>query len=154
MGNTKKKKTDEETVETVVEETAKSSNDKADKEATKEAEKEAKKEAKIQDKIEKATSKQTKEEKKAEEKAVKQAIKKALKIEGESVIEPVDVSETKIVTTEFLNVRRSPDASTSQNVITIIRKGTPVNVTAHFDGVWSKIDFEGIDAYVMSKFIN
>lgn len=150
MGNTKKKKTDEETVETVVEETVESSNDKADKEA----EKEAKKEAKIQDKIEKATSKQTKEEKKAEEKAVKQAIKKALKIEGESVIEPVDVSETKIVTTEFLNVRRSPDASTSQNVITIIRKGTPVNVTAHFDGVWSKIDFEGIDAYVMSKFIN
>lgn len=150
MGNTKKKKTDEETVETVVEETVESSKDKSDKEA----EKKAKEAAKIQDKIEKATSKQTKEEKKAEEKAVKQAIKKALKIEGESVIEPVDVSETKIVTTEFLNVRRSPDASTSQNVITIIRKGTPVNVTAHFDGVWSKIDFEGIDAYVMSKFIN
>lgn len=150
MGNTKKKKTDEETVETVVEETAKSSKDKADKEA----EKKAKEAAKIQDKIEKATAKQTKEEKKTEEKAVKEAIKKALKIEGPSVIEPVDVSETKIVTTEFLNVRRSPDASTSQNVITIIRKGTPVNVTAHFDGVWSKIDFEGIDAYVMSKFIN
>lgn len=150
MGNTKKKKTDEETVETVVEETVESSNDKADKEA----EKKAKEAAKIQDKIEKATAKQTKEEKKTEEKAVKQAIKKALKIEDESVIEPVDVSETKIVTTEFLNVRRSPDASTSQNVITIIRKGTPVNVTAHFDGVWSKIDFEGIDAYVMSKFIN
>lgn len=150
MGNTKKKKTDEETVETVVEETVESSKDKSDKEA----EKKAKEAAKVQDKIEKAAAKQTKEEKKTEEKAVKEAIKKALKIEDPSVIEPVDVSETKIVTTEFLNVRRSPDASTSQNVITIIRKGTPVNVTAHFDGVWSKIDFEGTDAYVMSKFIN
>lgn len=149
MGNTKKKKTDEETVETVVEETV----DKEEKK-DKEAEKKAKEAAKIQDKIEKATVKQTKDEKKTEEKAAKEALKKALKIEGPSVIDPVDVEETKTVATEFLNVRRSPDASTNQNIIKVIRKGTIVNVTAHFDGVWSVIDFEGGVAYVMSKFIN
>lgn len=148
MGNTKKKKTDEAiettevTTETEVVETKKD----------KDAEKEAKEAAKVEKKIDKAISKQTKEEKKADEKAAKKMLKEALGID--EIVEPVEISETKTVIADFLNVRRSPDASTDQNVIKIIRKGTPVNVTAHFDGVWSKIDFEGIDAYVMSKFIN
>lgn len=142
MGNTKKKKTDEETVETVVEETINKEEQK-DKEA-----------AKVQNKIEKDTVKQTKDEKTTEEKTAKEAIKKALKVNDTGVTDSVNITETKIVATEFLNVRRSPDASTNQNIIKVIRKGTIVNVTAHFDGVWSVIDFEGGVAYVMSKFIN
>lgn len=142
MGNTKKKKTDEETVETVVEETINKEEQK-DKEA-----------AKVQNKIEKDTVKQTKDEKTTEEKTAKEAIKKALKVNDTGVTDSVNTTETKIVATEFLNVRRSPDASTNQNIIKVIRKGTIVNVTAHFDGVWSVIDFEGGVAYVMSKFIN
>ncbi|WP_158540694.1 SH3 domain-containing protein [Romboutsia weinsteinii] len=64
---------------------------------------------------------------------------------------PEEIKETKVVNTNNLNVRSGP--STSNSKIGTLAKGTKVGVISESNG-WSKIDYNGKEAYVSSQYLD
>ncbi len=67
------------------------------------------------------------------------------------VIEFTEESDTRYVT-EKVRLRSQPDTEDSDNVITVLTRGTSLEMTGRADG-WIRVNWEGDSAYVASDYV-